>query len=334
MDCVSGAPAFGSGVVLDAGTEDNDESRAKVPCLEGEGVSAGDMADGEGSIEPHPGIAGDADLGEGYGWYGSVMQIILDKPGTLPRSPIDVGITLQNQTNGQPITPPVVIVHDPNVNAISYTRPAELGGIDDLSEGGVNGDLIESLYGAPGIVSVSQWDTGGPIPPRTGHRGNVSAFDGTAITVVGMFACTNDGYIVASANVMAYGDSVHVTKSTALVFDSGSENNNETAATVPCLGGVDAALSEGEGGNERREHPGITGKGDLNPAIHAWRADTTAELTISGAFAESHVGSVATELPRTGGTAPNAGWTLLFGIVGLLIVVSGGSVALIARRRR
>ena len=125
---------------------------------------------------------------------------------------MDVGITLQNKTNGQPITPPVVIVHDPNVNPISYTRPSELEGIDDLSEGGFNGDL--------------------------------------------------------------------------------------------------------------------------NPAIHAWRADTTEELTVSGAFDEDQIGRVATVLPRTGGTAPSSTWILLFGIAGSLIVFTGARMALVARRRR
>ena len=59
---------------------------------------------------------------------------------------MDVGITLQNKTNGQPITPPVVIVHDPNVNPISYTRPSELDGIDDLPEGGANGNLDPAIH--------------------------------------------------------------------------------------------------------------------------------------------------------------------------------------------
>lgn len=330
----AGTPAFGSGAVLDAGTEDNDESRATVPCLEGEGVSDGDSADGEGSIEAHPGISGNADLGEGFGWDGAVIQLIVSESGSLPLKPIDVGISLHNRTNGQPITPPVVIVHDPNVDVITYTRPAELDGIDDLSEGGVNDDLIATLTGAPGVVSVSQWDTGGPIHPRNGHRGNVSALDGTAISVLGMLACTNDAYIVATANVMAYGDSIRLANGVAMVFDSGAENNDETAATVPCLGGADAALSEGSGENERSEHPGITGEGDLNPAIHAWRADTTAELTLSSPFDDAHVGSVSTELPNTGGTAPASNWALLLGIIGLITLSAVSGVFLLTARRR
>ena len=258
----SGAPAFGSGVALDAGTEENDETRATVPCLDGQGVSAGDTHDGEGTIEPHPGIAGIGDLGDGFGWRGEVLHMILDEPGNAAPEYVDVGVTLHNRTNGQPITSPVVIVHDPNVNPISYTRPAELDGIDDLSEGGVNGDLIATLIGVPGVVSVSQWDIEGPIPPRSSYRSNVGAIVGTAISAVGMFACTNDAYVVVTADVLADDGSVHATSGIASVFDSGSEDNDETAATVPCLGGPAAALSEGAGENERMEHPGITGDGD------------------------------------------------------------------------
>ncbi len=327
-----GAPAFGSGVALDAGTETNDETRASVPCLDGEGVSAGDTHDGEGTIEPHPGIAGIGDLGVAFDWHGEVMHMILDDPGNVAREYADVGITLHNRTNGQPITPPVVIVHDPNVNAISYTRPAELEGIDDLSEGGINGRLIDTLTGAPGVVSVSQWDTGGPVPPRTAHRGNVRAIDGTAITVIGMFACTNDAYILASARVVDDG-LVQDTSGIASVFDSGSEDNDETSETVPCLGGADAALSEGFGENERMEHPGITGVGDLDPAIHGWRADTTAELSISPAIDESNDGRVATRLPRTGGNTPSAIWMFLFGLAGAIFVGIGGRVVHIRTRR-
>ena len=327
-----GAPAFGSGIALDAGTEENDETRATVPCLDGVGVSAGDTHDGEGTIEPHPGIAGVGDLGEVFGWQGEVLHMILDDPGNVARQYVDVGITLHNRTNGQPIAPPVVFVHDPNVNMLSYARPAELDGIDELSEGGINGRLIDTLTGAPGVVSVSQWDTGGPVPPGTAHRSNVRAIDGAAITVIGMFACTNDAYIVASAEVVGGDGLVHETSGIASVFDSGSEDNEETSETVPCLGGADAALSEGFGENERMEHPGITGVGDLDPAIHGWRADATAELSISAAIDESEGVRVAPQLPRTGGNAPNAIW-VLFGLAGAIIVGTGGGVVLFAMRR-
>ena len=121
--------------------------------------------------------------------------------------------------------------------------------------------------------------------------------------------------------------------SVATVFDSGAENNDETTATVPCLGGASAALSEGYGENERREHPGVTGDGDLNPSVHAWRADNTAELTVSEPHADDTAGSVPTTLPNTGGVAPESSWILLLAIFGIAGIILGGS-ALLAERRR
>ena len=61
-----------------------------------------------------------------------------------------------------------------------------------------------------------------------------------------MLACTNDGYIRVSESLrVVRGNLVAAGPTAALVFDSGSEDNEETADTVPCLGGGPAALSEG-----------------------------------------------------------------------------------------
>ena len=76
-----GSPAFGSGAVWDAGTENNDESRSTVPCLDGEGASYLNSADGEGRIKRHPGISGDVDLGEIFAWESTVTEIVLDARG-------------------------------------------------------------------------------------------------------------------------------------------------------------------------------------------------------------------------------------------------------------
>ncbi|MXZ03724.1 MAG: hypothetical protein F4Y88_08710, partial [Chloroflexi bacterium] len=244
-----GSPSFGSGTVWDAGTEENDESRATVPCpepgWEGEGVSNLDTADGEGSISRHPGISGNGDLGAVFGWDHTVIEIALDERGARPARAFEVGATLENRTTGQPITPPVVVVHDKNVDVIEYTRPRELPGIDALSESGDGSVLIATLAERPGVVSVRQWWTDGPIVPDSSFSGNARAFVGNSVTVLGMFACTNDGYIVASAEVKGSSLNVQRTSGIAKVFDSGAEDNLETSATVPCLGGESAGLSEG-----------------------------------------------------------------------------------------
>ena len=146
-------PAMSSGRVYDAGTEENAENAetaATVPCLGGEGVSNGDAPDGEGSITHHAGIGGEADLNaEQHGWDGPAMQLFLTSVDGAAPAQLELGLTLKNLTGGQPITPPVAVVHDPNVNVISYTEPSELDSIDDLSEGGVQDDLVATLRARP-----------------------------------------------------------------------------------------------------------------------------------------------------------------------------------------
>ena len=318
--------AFGSGVVWDAGTEENDESRANVRCLGGEGYSDGGPSDTDVRIHRHPGIAVIGDLGEVFGWDRTVLQIVIDQRGSQPVRSFEVGATIENKTKGQPITPPVVVAHDKNVDILNYTRPRELAGIAALSEIGDGAELMDTLASRPGVVSVTQWRTGGPIDPGESYSGNVRAFAGNKITVLGMFACTNDGYIVASAEVEGSSLRVSSTPSQAMVFDSGAENNDETADTVPCLGGASAGLSEGPGENQRSEHPGIAGTGDLQTAIHGWSADNTATLSLHNRVEVTPEPipvetpeptpeptpevSPTPEMPDTGGEALTSNWSL------------------------
>ena len=72
-------PAMSSGRVYDAGTEENSETAATVPCLGGEGVSDGDAPDGEGLDNPSSReSAAKGDLSaEQHGWDGPAMQLFL-----------------------------------------------------------------------------------------------------------------------------------------------------------------------------------------------------------------------------------------------------------------
>ncbi len=236
------------------------------------------------------------------------MQLFLTSvDGTAPAE-LELGLSLKNLT----ITPPVAVVHDPNVNVISYMEPSELDGIDDLSEGGVQDDLIATLRARPGVVSVYGLDSGGPIVPGGSFTADIAGIEGASVSVVGMFACANDANILATAPFEEGGFAV------ALVFDSGAENKDETASTVPCLGGGEAALSEGVGEGIRGMHAGISGGADLDPEVHGWTEETTAELTLhepGGSAAVAPITPVAPpRLPSTRGYAPSAIWLLVAGI--------------------
>ena len=120
-----GASSLSSGRVLDAGTENNDETAGTVPCLDGEGEYPERMPlTGEGTIAPHPGIAGAADLSQDtHGWGRSCMQLILSAEDASVPAKVDFGLTLENLTAGQPITPPVAVVHDPERRCARLRQP-------------------------------------------------------------------------------------------------------------------------------------------------------------------------------------------------------------------
>ncbi len=325
--------AMSSGAVYDAGTEANDETSATAPCLGGAaaGVSEGL---GEGMVAAHPGIEGKADLSkEMHGWEGPAMQILVTPAGQAAPGMADFGVTLENLTAGQPITPPVVVVHDPNVDVFDYTSPDELDGIDDLAEGGVQADLVTTLSMTPGVVWVYGLDSGGPIVPgATYTEGKLYGVEGASVTLVAMFACTNDAYIRVTGGLMLSGGLLSFGgPSTALVFDSGSETNDETMATIPCLGGPDVALSEGLGEGTRSRHAGIVGNADLSKETHGWTGAGTARMTLHAAEVDEGPEPAP---PATGDMAPGGVVLLAMGVGGLVLVVVGEGLILMSRRRR
>ena len=346
--------AMSSGRVYDAGTEDNTETANTVPCLGGEraGVSGANSADGEGQLRRHPGIVGGADLTKAqHGWDSTAMQLFLSDTDDVPAM-VEFGLTIDNLTLGQPITPPLAVVHDPNVEVLVYDDPEELAGIADLAEGGAREVLAATLRTRPGVVAVKNLASVGPIPAGTSLTADAAGVLGAHVSVVGMFACTNDAYILATLPLKGTVNAVTEGVTVAAVIDSGSEINDETAATVPCLGGGPAAFSPGVGEGSRSMHAGITGGADLDPALHGWTAETTARVSIHepGRIVDLSpppipIVAIATPtpaavtvpagpdpaLPETGGYTPFVGWILAAGLAGSLLVLSGS--VLVARQR-
>lgn len=325
-------PAIGAGRVLDAGTEDNSESEGDVPCLGGTGVSDGDTADGEGQIGPHPGIEGNSDLSKDrHGWVNTAIQITINSRGSNVLKTAETNINLINLTFGQALTGPVIVVHDAAVSPFEYTRPSELPGIDNFSEGGLATTLIPSLLELPGVVEVTQvFGTGpnGVVLPKGTLSAPTTAIDGSHISVAGMFACTNDAYVVARVPVSIVDGEVQLARAIGEVFDSGSENNDETTATVPCLGMVAAALSAGDGEGSRSPHPGITGDADLDANIYSWHSDGTIAVSVGGDPLPPQ------KLPSVGGYSPSNLSLLFAGIAGLALLALGAPAISRAFRSR
>ena len=257
---------------------------------------------------------------------------------------VDFGLTLENLTVGQPITPPVVVVHDPSVGVFEYDIPTELDGIDDLSESGAQDDLLTTLSAIPGVVRAYGLDSSGPILPGASYTEPVlHGIEGADVTAVGMFACTNDAYVRATQTLTVIGEELFpALPATALVFDSGAEFNEELAATVPCLGGGPAALSRGLAEGSRSVHPGISGVADLSQETHGWTSETTALLFIHGPVQEEEEPAPAptpapesepAEPPATGDFAASGTPLLIVGLIGMLTATAGFATIFGERRR-
>jgi hypothetical protein len=175
-------------------------------------------------------------------------------------------VTITNLTpaGSQPLSPPLLVVHSNRADVWSVgtiaTHP-----VVAIAEDANNAPAESALTGYPGVLSV-QTGAGGPIPPGATRtyavqmRGQFNR-----LTVLTMLVNTNDGFTGL--------DSLHVhgggtTRSTN-AYDAGSERNNELIAFIPGPCCNHPFVRDPEGALIRM-HEGITGRGDLDPAVYGW----------------------------------------------------------------
>ncbi len=175
-------------------------------------------------------------------------------------------VTITNLTpaGSQPLSPPLLVVHSRRTDVWSAgtiaTHP-----VAAIAEDANNAPAESALTGYPGVLSV-RTGAGGPIPPgatRTYAVQTRGHFD--RLTVLTMLVNTNDGFTGL--------DSLHMhgrgsTRSTN-AYDAGSERNNELIAFIPGPCCNHPFVRDPEGAVIRM-HEGITGRGDLNPAVYGW----------------------------------------------------------------
>ncbi len=73
-----------------------------------------------------------------------------------------------------------------------------------------------------------------PLPPGQEATVTTSASPGDHVSVIAMLACTNDAITIGTLIVPESGSLPAM--SSGRVYDAGTEENSETAATIPCQG--------------------------------------------------------------------------------------------------
>lgn len=191
-----------------------------------------------------------------------------------------------NLASGQPLTPPVVVLHNDKTSIVEPGQPASAE-LQQLAENGNNEPLVEALNADKNVFGVAT----GTAPILSGGAPGAAEFPSYAvidvdssgkadrISVASMLICSNDGFSKLSAKKLPKKVGQQVVYVTD-AYDAGTEINTEVLADMvpPCQGLVGVS-SDAEGTGETdpslaengvvTPHPGIAGAADLDPEIHA-----------------------------------------------------------------
>lgn len=285
----------------DAGTEANTELSEDIvdPCsglgpVVLDGDPDGNNNDGietDGVVRKHPGVSGSVgDLLPAHNWDMPVAMVEIHLVDNAPNVN-NYKVTLQNLLPTQPLSPPVVATHKPQVSLYSVGAAASPA-IEAIAENGDQSHAVALLSGLHKVTDVV--DVGAPLTPA---GTTVADFTDTAefyisgrrhdqISVASMLICTNDGIVAADRLALPRHGSV-----TYYLFgyDAGTEANTELSEDIvdPCSALGPVVLDGDPDGNSNAAdtdgviapHPGVAGSGDLLNA-HDWDGPVL-KLTIS-----------------------------------------------------
>ena len=199
----------------------------------------------------------------------------------------DLTVTLTNTSSSQPMTPPVVLLHNAPAadNGMRLFFPGQPA-IDQLvaiAEDGNSGPMVELIgylvdQGRVSASAVAFADPANPGPLLPGMSATVDldlASEDQVMSIVSMVVCTNDGFSGADSHVLS---SDTTETFLAPIYDAGSETNVLSLDywVPPC--GSDANITDDENGSITL-HPGQSGS--ENPVFDFAEGSRFLEVTIT-----------------------------------------------------
>lgn len=196
----------------------------------------------------------------------------------LTAAPLKYEVTITNLTKGEPFSPTVVILHKPEMEPIFTLGQPASEGIWSIAEDGDTGPLFATASVDPDVYDVQVTD--GPFLP--GHSVTVTLTGGNnwvapvSISLAGMLGISNDAFYALNGErihsfIPPFGKFTNELVFMPPAYDSGTEVNSESCATIP--GGPCSAVkvrdTEGAEGYVY-VHSGIHGIGDLDPSLYDW----------------------------------------------------------------
>ena len=212
---------------------------------------------------------------------GELRGQLVDNSESLPPSG-SVTVSFVNLSDSQPMTPPVVILHNApeSENGIRYFQIGDVVGeeVEIVAEDGDIAPLIENaqgqiLAGRVSAVGAAVPEEGGPLlPGATASVTLTQELPDQVLSIVVMVVCTNDGFTGVDSLEIAEGTF------TTPVYDAGSETNVEMLDwwVPPC--GTETNETDDENGVITL-HPGQANA--ENPDFNFPEGSELLEVTIS-----------------------------------------------------
>ncbi|VUD40429.1 hypothetical protein TDB9533_00216 [Thalassocella blandensis] len=179
-------------------------------------------------------------------------------------TPAKYRVTVTNATYNQPLSPVAIILHRQEYSGWRIGSAASFG-LEDLAESGNPTAFLEESSALRNAAVINTEQGSGILMPGNTEEIDVSGYyaEDLHITIASMLVNTNDAFTGVTQLALAdleVGESI---KWLAAVYDAGTEENSETAATVP------GPAAGGEGTNAMREvrdivtrHPGVVTQAD------------------------------------------------------------------------
>ena len=194
-------------------------------------------------------------------------------------------VTVTNLTRGQQFTPILVASHRAGVQLFKLGSPASPE-LATLAEEGNTVQLTDALKGLPDVFDVT--NSGALLNPGASVTVKVKTqgrFD--HVSVASMLIPTNDGFFALNGVRVPRGNQIQTY--TSVVYDAGSERNDELCASIPgpsfteCGGPGGGGAPVGEEEGYVHVNAGIHGIGDLKAEKRDWR-NPAARITVQRVY--------------------------------------------------
>jgi len=217
---------------------------------------------------------------------GYSFDLVTSLAGSAP-APGSLTVTLTNTSDSQPMTPPVVVLHNApgaenGMRLFNLGQPANPS-VVAIAENGNNAPLVNLLgylidQGRASTYAVGFADPANPGPLLPGMSASVDldlASEDQVMSIISMVVCTNDGFSAVNAHSLSADASETFM---APIYDAGSETNVLMLDywVPPC--GSDSNLTDDENGSITA-HPGQSGS--ENPAFDFEAGTRYLEVTVT-----------------------------------------------------